>query len=304
MKLKILSLILIFACNVNIYGQIHLNCGIDTATIEHKEILSFWNDYIKSKPSKNTTDYLEFWNENDKKLFKQPDLILHSINTIHSTFAMGYPTLLSILPYQKDFYEIKTAVGWADSTHIELLAITNHYVKKVDEKYKLFMPFNVKTDINLIEQDNFRIYTLKNTEIPQDTLEKLSNFISQLKSDFGIAEKKKLTIIYGKNNKETEKILGYDFNLMSSSNNPSSGISDHSNNLIILNGLSSIFHETTHIYLMPLFPKSCLNEGIATYYGGSMGKSLAQGITFLNEYLTQNNDINLYEKVKRKQFLY
>jgi len=289
----------------NIYGQIpiHLGAGIDTVTVEHKEIISFWTEYLKSKPSKTTTEYLDFWNENDRNLFKQPDLILHSINTEISTFAMGYPTILSVLPYKENYFEIKTVMGWAVSTgHIDLLSITNHYVKKEAGNYKLFMPLNIKDDVGLIEQDDFRIYSLKTTEIPQKVLEELGTFISMLKSDFGITESKKLTIIYGKNNKETEKILGFDFNLMSSTNNPSSGISDLSNNLIIINGLPVIFHETVHIYLNPLFPNSRLLEGLATFYGGSMGKSLIEGITNFNEYVTKNNNINLYEKLHEESF--
>ncbi|MCX7929027.1 MAG: hypothetical protein N2558_05110 [Patescibacteria group bacterium] len=299
----IITVIFSLSLFANGNGQIKLNPGIDTSSTEHKEVLRFWTEYIKSRPSKNSTDYLEFWNDNDKNLFKQPDLILHSINTEYSTLAMGYPTILSILPYQKDFFEIKTAIGWADNTgHVSLLAIVNHYVKKNEGNYKLFVPLNIKENINSIENDDFIIYSLANTAIPSDTLRQLSAFISNLKSDYGLADNKKLLIIYGKNSKETETILGFDFNLMSSTNNPSSGISDLSNNLIILNGLSSIFHETTHIYLNPLFPESPLLEGLATFYGGSMGKSLAEGIRFIHSYVKANTKINLYEKMKEGSF--
>lgn len=299
----ILTVIISLVLFTNGYGQIKLNPGIDTSSTEHKEVLKFWTDYLNSKPSKNSTEYLNFWNDNDKNLFKQPDLILHSINTEYSTLAMGYPTILSILPYQKEFFEIKTAIGWADSTgHISLLAIVNHYVKKNDDNYQLFIPLNIKENINFIESDDFKIYSLANTTIPSDTLKQLSAFISTLKSDYGIAEKNKLVIIYGRNSKETETLLGFDFNLMSSTNNPSSGISDLSNNLIILNGLSPIFHETTHIYLNPLFPESPLLEGLATFYGGSMQKSLAEGISFMYSYVSANSEISLYEKMKEGNF--
>lgn len=299
----ILAIILFLAFFKNGYGQIKLNPGIDTSSTEHKEVLRFWTDYIKSRPSKNSTDYLKFWNDNDKKLFKQPDLILHSINTEYSTLAMGYPTILSILPYQKDFFEIKTAIGWADTTgHISLLAIVNYYVRKINGNYYLFVPLNIKENINLIETDDFKIYSLENSVIHSDTLKKLSAFILSIKSEYEISENNKLVIIYGRDSKQTETLLGFDFNLMSSTNNPSSGISDLSNNLIILNGLSPIFHETTHIYLNHLFPESPLLEGLATFYGGSMGKSLDEGIRFMHSYVTANSEISLYEKMKEGNF--
>jgi hypothetical protein len=301
--IQALILVFFFTLATNSIAQVKLNPGVDTSSTEHKEILLFWTEYLKSKPSKSSADYLEFWNADDKRLFKQPDLTLHAINTEHSTLAMGYTTVLSILPYQKNFFEIKTAIGWSDSTgHINLLAITNHYVSKKDGRYKLYSPIKTNRSVRLIETDYYKIFTLENTTIPTDTLIKLTEFIDNIKSDYQINEDKKVIIIYGKNYKETEEILGFDFNLMSSANNPSGGISDISNNLIILNGLSPIYHETTHIFLNPLFKDSPLLEGLATFYGGSMGKSLAAGIRFLDSFISVNENINLYDKLTKGNF--
>src|SRR5690554_1524502 len=245
------------------FGQIELNPGIDTSSVAHKDILKFWTEYLESRPSKGSTAYLDFWSEDIRSNLKQPDLTLHAINTENSTLLMAYPTILSILPYKNNFYQIKTAMGWSDTTsHIKLLAIVNHYVKKTDDKYKLYAPIEVEENIEVIDYNDFRIYTLTGTVIPQETLDELIAFIRKLKSDFNIREQKKMIVIYGKTHKETDTILGFDFNLMSSTNNPSSGISDLSNNLIVLNGLSSIFHETTHIYLNPIFTETPLLEGL------------------------------------------
>lgn|GEM_PF-3511472 len=278
------------------FGQIELNPGIDTSSVAHKDILKFWTEYLESRPSKGSTAYLDFWNEDIRSNLKQPDLTLHAINTENSTLLMAYPTILSILPYKNNFYQIKTAMGWSDTTsHIKLLAIVNHYVKKTDDKYKLYAPIEVEENIEVIDYNDFRIYTVTGTVIPQETLDELIAFIRKLKSDFNIREQKKMIVIYGKTHKETDTILGFDFNLMSSTNNPSSGISDLSNNLIVLNGLSPIFHETTHIYLNPIFTETPLLEGLATFYGGSMGKTLTENIKYLyNHVSTAGKDVNLY----------
>ena len=89
---------------------------------------------------------------------------------------------------------------------------------------------------------------------------------------------------------------------MSSTNNPSSGISDIVNELIIINGLAVIFHETTHIYLNSLYVKTPLSEGLATFYGGSMGISLSDNIKFLHNYIQKNDEIDLYEKLIESNF--
>lgn len=289
----------LFLCNLS-FGQVDLNPGIDTSSLEHKNILKFWTDYLKTKPSKSSQSYLSFWNEEIKKQFIQPDLTLHAINTEHSTFSMGYPTILSILPYKDNYFQIKTAMGWSDSTkHIKLLSITNHYTKMIDGEYKLFSPLQVDENIVSIDTKDYNIYTLKGTAIPKDTLDKLLHFISKIKNDYNITEQKKLIIIYGTKNTETDKILGFDFTLMSSTNNPVSGISDLTNNLIILNGLYPIFHETTHILLNPIFTETPLLEGLATFYGGSMGTSLSADIKFLHNHVsTVDKDVDLYAKLK------
>ncbi|MCC7332189.1 MAG: hypothetical protein IT232_06230 [Flavobacteriales bacterium] len=302
--IKQFFLILIIGLSLNIKAQIALNPGLDTSSVIQKEIFNFWSNYLKSKPAKNTTDYLDFWDKSEREKFKQPDLTLHAINTEHSIFSQGYITILSILPIENNYYQIKTAIGWGDSTnHAYLLAITNHFVKRTVNGYKLFSPLTVFSNkLNIIETDDYRIYTSKNTLIPKDTLDNLTNFILKLKSDYQIKENKKITIIYGKNKNETEAILGFDFDCMAATNNPVSGISDLSNNLIILNGLSPIFHEITHIYLNPLYKETPLLEGLATFYGGSLGKSLQKGINFLNKYSSQNSRIDLYEKLEDSYF--
>lgn len=297
-------IILFLSITTSCFSQVVLNPGIDTSSIEHKEILTFWMEYLKSKPSKNSLAYLDFWNEKEKEIFNQPDLTLHSINTEHSTFSMGYKTVLSILPYKNEFYQIKTAIGWGDTTnHISLLAITNHYVKKNNQnKFELYSSLSVNENIKVLETEQYKIYTLKETSISLDTLNKLNEFILKLRNEHQIKETKQIKIIYGKNSKESENIIGFDFNLMSSTNNPSSGISDIVNELIIINGLAVIFHETTHIYLNSLYVKTPLSEGLATFYGGSMGISLSDNIKFLHNYIQKNDEIDLYEKLIESNF--
>ncbi|MBX2959393.1 MAG: hypothetical protein KF732_05485 [Flavobacteriales bacterium] len=302
--MKQIILILFLIIGASGFSQVVLNPGIDTSSVEHKEILNFWFEYVKSKPTKNSVAYLNFWNEKEKENLNNPDLTLHSINTEQSTFSMGYKTVLSILPYQEGFYQIKTAIGWGDNTnHISLLAITNHYVKRnKHNKYELYSALSVDENIKVIETEQYKIYTLKETLIPIDTLNELNEFVLKLQNDHQIKETKKIKIIYGRDSKETDRIIGFDFNLMSSTNNPSSGISDQTNELIIINGIAVIFHETTHIYLNSLYSESPIIEGLATFYGGSMGISLKENIKFLNDYIQKNNEINLYEKLIESYF--
>jgi hypothetical protein len=302
MKRSLTLVFLFFLTNWAI-SQIALNPGIDTSSIEHKEILTLWKNYVNTYPSKDNNEYLKFWNKEEKQLWENPDLTLHGIGD-QSIFSMGSKTVLSILPHENDYYQIKTAFGWNDSTHhFYLLCITNHYAKKVNDKYKLFSALKANSsNLSISKTPEYSTYTIKGKSIPKHTLDSLSEFNQKLRKDYKIEEVKKLNIIYGEKSQELYHVLGFDFNLMSSTNNPSSGMSNVSNKMIFLSGLASLFHETTHIYINPLFPESPLLEGVATFYGGSMGKSLNDGIIFLNNYVNQNPQINLYEKFKARNF--
>ncbi len=284
-------------------AQLHINPGTDTATVEHKAILKFWNRYLKSFPEKNSLPYLEFWAKEEKERFPQPDLCLYAINTDVSVFQFGRKTVLSVLPFGEGLFQINTSIANVDSNgNIDVMAIVCYFVESRENDFLLRSPLFVRPGIHKRETDVFKLYTKGEIQIPDDTLQKLNDLILNFKNDFDIQSGKKLNIIYGRNSQETDYLLGFDFNLMSSTNNPSSGISDSANNLIVLKGLASILHEATHIYLNPLYPNSPLLEGLATFYGGSMGKSLDEGIIFLRDFIAENPDVDLYQKLLRNYY--
>jgi hypothetical protein len=75
-----------------------------------------------------------------------------------------------------------------------------------------------------------------------------------------------------------------------------SGISDDTDNIIYCAGLSeNYFHEVVHIYLNRLFPNSPLKEGLAAFYGGSMGKDFTWHIKRVKDHLAAHPEINLDE---------
>jgi len=82
-----------------------------------------------------------------------------------------------------------------------------------------------------------------------------------------------------------------------------SGIADNKDNIVYCGGLGeNYFHEVVHIYLNSLYPKSPLGEGIAVFYGGSMGKSLSWHSARLKAYLLNHPETNL-NKLEEFRFM-
>ena len=73
-----------------------------------------------------------------------------------------------------------------------------------------------------------------------------------------------------------------------------SGMSDGADNIIYCGGWGeNYFHEAVHLYLNRLFPRSPLIEGLAVFYGGSLGHQLSWHVQRVNEYLLQHKEIDL-----------
>jgi hypothetical protein len=104
---------------------------------------------------------------------------------------------------------------------------------------------------------------------------------------------------------EIQKLRGFDYSLDMGNRDKPSGISDDQDNVVFCSGLDeNYFHEVVHIYLNHLYPKSPLREGLAIFYGGSMGHNLQWHTQRLSAYLQAHTEINLDSLDKKNYFIY
>lgn len=93
---------------------------------------------------------------------------------------------------------------------------------------------------------------------------------------------------------EIQSARGFIYSIGLGNRDKPSGISNDVDNIIYSAGNGeNYFHEFVHVYLNRLHPKSPLNEGLAVYYGGSMGKPLKWHIQRLKNYLNNHKEIDL-----------
>ncbi len=291
---KLLTIVIVIFCFQFAQAQkLFINNGVDTTNTEIKKVIKLWENYLTSRPDSLYDN--PYWSKEEKLRYKDFDLLRTSFNP---TLYMGFlPTVLSVKPVD-EFYEIKTIFSaCTDSGYSNPLCVMNVYAKKEENEYKLFnaLPINTRswnqTKIGEITYHCPSTHTFNPNRAEQlkvfvDSLVKLYN-IEVIPIDFYLTD----------DFDEMQKARGLEsyMGMGNLKNNPG-GRTDGNNKIIYSGGGDEYYaHEIVHLYLSPLFP-NChfyFAEGIATYYGGSIGNPLEWHIQRMALYLEQHPEIDL-----------
>ena len=289
--LSAILLFLSFKCS----AQIYLNPGVDTSLQKVKTALHFYDDYLLSFKGKKLPDMAKYWPADELKKRTVPDQLIYAIDD-SPLYSAGYSTtILYIRPTEK-YVHIKTQFSYADSLkHIQTLAVINGYVAFNDKGQPYLM--NPIT-INTVAWRTGRIRNVVFHYPPYHKFDakradSLISEISTLEKVWGL---KPLAIQYymANDNDELYRLKGFDFAVGMGNKNKPSGKADDKDNQVFCDGLGeNYFHEVVHLYLNRLFPDSPLQEGLAVFYGGSMGRPVKWHLKRVNQYLIAHPEVDL-----------
>ena len=176
------------------------------------------------------------------------------------------------------------------------------FVKKENGKYKLYNALTLngaKWQTKKINDVTFHFPSYH--QFNNQKAEELINSIKKLREQWNL---KSISInnYFADTFEEIDHLRGIDYQMGMGNRDKPTGLSDRDNNIIYCGGQGeNYFHEAVHIYLNGLFPDSPYLEGLAVYYGGSMGHDLKWHLNRLNQYLVKHPEINLN---KFKEFYY
>jgi hypothetical protein len=296
----ILTISILFTVTIKTFGQqVTINAGVDTTDHKIKAVITLWTNYLKSKPDKDNIKDSPFWADTEKKKFSKVDQLLNAVNSDVSTYLMGNPTILYVKP-KHDFFEIKTLFSWTDSLeNVFVLCIASVFSKKENKQYKLYNALTVNS--KNWKTENIGSVTF---HFPQSHTFDKNEASKLLQSIDGLIKQWNLQTIpidyyFADTYEEIQHLRGLDYSIGMGNKDKPSGMSDQETKTVFAGGLGeNYFHEVVHIYLNKLFPKSPLVEGLAVFYGGSMGHDLKWHLTRLNDYLNQHPEINLNDLKK------
>lgn len=277
------------------WGQpIAINPGVDTTDREAKAAVTLWINYLRSQPDEHNLKNSPFWAESERAQYPKVDQLLHAINTETSTYAMGYPTILYVKP-RGGFTEIKTLFSWADSTqNTYALCIASVFAKKENGAYQLYNALTVN-------RRDWQAQTLGEVTFhfpPGRTLDRaraalLRQSIDRLVHEWQLP-RQPIDYYFADTYEEVQRLRGLDYAIGMGNADRPSGMADLATRTVFCGGLGEdYFHEVVHLYLNPLFPSSPLLEGLAVFYGGSLGHDLGWHLRRLDAHLAQHPEIDL-----------
>ena len=294
MKYKLIVLI-IFISIQSSFCQVRINFGVDTLDVNIVSAIKFYRQYIGEFNKGAKADYSKYYSAEDCKQFKVPDKMAFSLMGDDPIYKWGKPTIISIKQENKNVH-IKTLFADTDSLkELTVYYICNNYVG-FDRAMKPYfinpMSINVKQWQSATNR-NVTYYFPKYHRFNKVKSDSLIRKITQLEKDWDL---KPINIRYyfTDTNDEMQIFKGFDYNFEMGSTDKPSGLSDATDNLVFSSGWGeNYFHEIVHLYLNKLHPNSPLNEGLAVFYGGSLGHNLDWHLHRINQYLKEHPEIDL-----------
>lgn len=305
MKCFLLAFLFVFSCNSQVEKRsaldkntrnVYVDYGVQAFSEIQKENDSIITRFKECISSKNYSDYFNFWDENDTSIFKYPFHDLY--NVVNDNYPTYEPTILAIQKLESNKYLLKIGVMGSPEGFNSLDFIYNIYAIRNPQSefvFKNTIEDNLKT-WNKKTVDNITYYysperILNNDEI-QNQID-LENYLI----DFLEVDKIDYKYVVCNSVYEFSRIRGYDYINDMFFTKQSGGI-NYSEQALFFSGndKASYPHEIVHIYSYEKYPNihPVINEGFATYVGGSKELNYQEHIKILSNYIS-TNDISISE---------
>jgi len=314
MKKLLLVIFVVFGyCSVAQH-PVFVSPRIDTTNVRNKAILELWQEYRQKRWDNRWVemyDFSEYWAESELR-YKSFDFYRTGLSNLDFLYIYTPSYALQIDSVDVDMFSLRVMTMQPinyDSIHRDSIKCEDYYpaalftVKIVRDStgYKLTNAFTLnKARKQTYDMPPIRYYFDK--DYPFDTLavrqahQKLLDFSRKYQLSF-LNEPLIEFFVYSKRS-QINKDFGFDlhpFSLPSDIVRDIGGTQIATNRMVFYGGpkSESNIHEVIHILLRQITPApTMLEEGICTYYGGSMGKPYGELKAGLIKYLKKRPEID------------
>ena len=281
--------------------DVTIHSRVDTTNLEIKEVAMLWINYLNSKPDSIYDN--PFWNEEEKKKYTDFDFTRKFIYQLPSRQLLNYykPTILSV-EKEGENYAIRTLFSAegpeGDYKKSNPWCITKLYAVKENNKWKL------KNALSLITQNwkrkavgkiNF-IYPPEH-QMNELLAKKATEFCDSVATNFQFTNWKPFDYYITKSGDEMGKLLGFDFYYTGYTTGM--GMNEER---ILLSGFDSEWypHEFVHLVVENKSRHEMINEGFATWVGGTMEKTFEENAQILAQQLANNDTVTFDDILNKK----
>ncbi len=270
-----------------------------------KEIIHLWKDYLLS--GKFQDQESPFWSFEKMRI---PDEYLWALG-VQNLQERDYQVqckIIGIFPVSNGYYALKSAFTHIDEAgEIHLDLITSVYAKKIKGKFLLISSAEyLKTVLSHHKIGNINYYVHPFHKFNEKEAQKMNEFNLYLAKEFDI---KPIEFDYfvANTSREIVNVWGYEYLNAMYQPDQTGGVASVQNKIIYSGNNSEYYpHELVHIYTSQVTPKDThfwINEGIATFYGGSGGYSLDWHLNELKKFLEGNPNFDLSDIDKLNSYI-
>lgn len=273
---------------------------IDKEDVHIKKILEFWNRFLNQDDVCNSSDI--FW---ETPLFvKSPSFMYCFMNSFKEQGGKNQITVLSINKIDTETYKLKTIVIYQKDSTKPLMVdyIFDSYIRYKNEEARLICVL----DLNMQKLSQKKIgnityfYDPMNHQFNMTEATLLDKFNLEMSTKFDIPIIP-FSYISCINTIDAYNKFGFDFiPEQFVPNQKYAGFTDPISKIIISGNNSEYYsHEVVHLYTRKYAELNNINvhtwvdEGIATFLGGSKGQPLEWHIKKLKKYLSEHIDTDL-----------
>ncbi|NDC41299.1 MAG: hypothetical protein EBZ77_07085 [Chitinophagia bacterium] len=268
-------------------AQLPMNNPVSASDTLLQQSVAFYSQYLAAFRPGVFPRFSQYWRPEDAQAYRVPDRMVLAIDNEVPTYLMGKPTILFARPH-KGYVHIKTLFSHTDSTgHTLVFAITNHYVgyNATKQQYYLIDPVSLDTSLRTTQVRNITYYHPATHAFNKSRADSLIQRVKALEADWQLPALP-IRYFFTDTREELDRLRGFDYSIAAGNREKPTGSSDGLDNVVYCAGWGEqYFHEVVHVYLNRLQPASPLNEGLAVWYGGSLGHSLAWHTHRLQQYL-------------------
>ncbi|MCH2232512.1 MAG: hypothetical protein MK105_19400 [Crocinitomicaceae bacterium] len=255
-----------------------------------KQIIQLWKDYLSEGEFGDSTS--SFWSFEDSN---NPDEYLWAIG-VESLDNRDYQVqckIIGVYPVQHDYYCLKSAFTHIDDQgEIHLDVIPTVYAKKFNGEFLLVNSATYHKEIHEHRKvGNINYYVHPAHKFDYEKAKRMSDFNNQMAVKFS-SDTIECTYFVANSSREIVEIWGYEYMDRMYRPEQTGGVAIPSDNILYCGNNSEYYpHELIHLYAYNVsnnFPHFWLNEGIATYFGGSTEKSFEWHLNELKEFCKLN----------------
>ncbi len=284
--------------------RFRINENIQNADEDYaKEIIQLWKDYLSSYRYVNEQN--EYWSYETLPAPDYPyiSLLLDLINARNNEEVWNC-NIIGITAVENDFKLLKSMFTQVDSNtqEVRLKYIVSVYAKETDTGYRLHSGSDYhKQTLENIKVGNINYVVHPNHTFDVSVAKKMDQFNTRIANQFGV-EPISFDYFVANHTDDLSQMMAYDFFSFSYQPVRTGGLADNYNNIILSGNNSEYYpHEVVHLYTNAIKngrKNFLVDEGIATFLGGSSGYRLDWHIQKFKVYLEAHPEFrfdNIFE---------